>query len=466
MMFWYRISRRQNMAIRRVIASTSFRIVTLFASLFILGGMFMTVTSGLYSQSTLRQQIRREVENEGHETFADAGVADVRHLLPVVQGLVEHEPGFHYLLQDPGQVIVAGNMLHLRPLPGERWLAWSHRLPRETNRNIVYGIGYILDDGGYYFVGIDASSLTHLQHALWTTILWEILGFGFIGIAGGLFLSSLILKWIETISLTARSIMQGDMSRRIPLRGTNDELDHLSESLNAMLDQNESLIASLKQVSNDIAHDMRLPLARMRQNLERAILAHAPSDTMHEQVEFAIEDLDAALEIFSSLLKLAQLESGAWKNEMELLDPAQLLKSVLEPYRSVIDDHGQYLATEIIPACPTITGHSVLLRQAFSNLIENAIRHTPGQTTVSATLTSSDNSIHVEIADNGPGIPAEAMLRVFDRFFRLDTSRTHDGNGLGLSMVKAIVRLHAGSIILYDNNPGLRCVIKLPIKIQ
>lgn len=333
-MSWNRISRRRNVETRRIIATTSFRIVTLFAGLFILGGMVMTITSGLYSQSTMRQQIRREVENESHETFADAGVADVRHLLPVVQGLIEHEPGFHYLLQDSGQVIVAGNMLHLRPVPGERWLAWSHRLPKEINQDIVYGIGYRLDDGGYYFVGMDASPLTHLQRALWTTILWGIAGFGLIGVAGGLFLSNLILKWIETISRTARSIMQGDMSRRIPLRGTDDELDHLSESLNAMLDQNEYLIASLKQVSNDIAHDMRRPLARMRQNLERAIGAHGPSDTMHEQVECAIEDLDAALEIFSSLLKLAQLESGAWNNEMEPLDPARLLESVLGPVRS------------------------------------------------------------------------------------------------------------------------------------
>ncbi|GBQ63917.1 sensor histidine kinase [Komagataeibacter swingsii] len=252
------------------------------------------------------------------------------------------------------------------------------------------------------------------------------------------------------------------MSRRIPLRGTDDELDHLSESLNAMLDQNEFLIASLKQVSNDIAHDMRRPLARMRQNLERAILTHAPSDPMYEQVECAIGELDAALEIFSSLLKLAQLESGAWKDEMESLDPARLLGSVLEPYRSVMEDHGQHLLGEIMPTCPAVIGHPVLLRQAFSNLIENAIRHTPGQTTITASIKSSGNSIHIEIADNGPGIPAEAMQRVFDRFVRLDTSRTHEGNGLGLSMVKAIVRLHAGTIALYDNSPGLRCVIQLP----
>ncbi|MFT8440335.1 sensor histidine kinase [Acetobacter fabarum] len=343
MIFGNKPFKRQSAAARRIMATTAFRIVTLFASLFILGGTVMTVTSGLYSQSTLRQQIRQAVENEGHETFADAGTADVRHLLPVVQGLIEHEPGFHYLLQGPGQVVVTGNMLHLKPIAGERWLTWSHRLPKETNQNIVYGIGYLLDDGGYYFVGMDASPLTHLQHALWTTLLWEIAGFGIMGMAGGLFLSNLILKWIETINRTARSIMQGDMSRRIPLRGTNDELDHLSESLNAMLDQNEFLIASLKQVSNDIAHDMRRPLARMRQNLERASLARLPAENMQEQVELAIMELDAALEIFSSLLKLAQLEAGAWNKEMEPLDPAQLLESVLEPYRSVIEDHGQYL---------------------------------------------------------------------------------------------------------------------------
>lgn len=453
-------------AIRRIIASASFRIVTLFACLFILGGTVMTVMSGLYSQTTLRQEIRQQVENEGHETFADAGAADVRHLLPVVKGLVEHEPGFHYLLQDSGQNIVAGNMLHLRPVPGGRWLSWSHRLPKETNQNIVYGIGYILDDGGYYFVGTDASPLTHLQHALWTTILWEIVGAGLIGIAGGLFLSSIILKWIETTSRAARSIMQGDMSRRIPLRGTHDELDHLSESLNAMLDQNEALIASLRQVSNDIAHDMRRPLSRMRQNLEYAILEHVPPDIAREQVGFAIDDLDAALEIFSSLLKLAQLESGAWNNELESLDPGQLLQSVLEPYRSVVEDHGQELITEVIPTCPTIMGHPVLMRQAFSNLIENAMRHTPGQTVITASIRLLANRICVEIADNGPGIPMESMHHVFDRFVRLDTSRTHDGNGLGLSMVKAIIQLHKGTISLSDNSPGVRCIIELPIEAQ
>lgn len=464
MMFWNKKNTRQNATARCIIATTSFRIVAVFASLFILGGTVMTITSGLYSQSTLRQQIRHAVENEGHETFADAGKADVRHLLPVVQGLIEHEPGFHYLLQNSAQVVVTGNMLHLRPVAGERWLTWSHRLPKETNQNIVYGIGYPLDDGGYYFVGMDASSLTHQQHALWTTLLWEIAGFGLLGMAGGLFLSSLILKWIETISMTARSIMQGDMSRRIPLRGTDDELDHLSESLNAMLDQNEFLIASLKQVSNDIAHDMRRPLARMRQNLECAILARLSSEEIHEQVELAIMDLDAALEIFSSLLKLAQLEAGAWNKEMEPLDPAQLLESVLEPYRSVIEDHGRSLASTVMPTCPAIIGHPVLLRQVFSNLIENAIRHTPTRTTITAGIKLLDNKIHIEIADNGPGIPADARLRVFDRFVRLDTSRTHDGNGLGLSMVKAIVQLHAGSIVLHDNKPGLRCVLTFPLK--
>ncbi len=465
-MHFNRMPRFGIIEIRRIIASASFRIVTLFACLFILGGTIMTVMSGLYSQAALRQEIRQQVQNEGYETFADALIADVPHLLPVVRGLVQHEPGFHYLLQGPGQNIVAGNMLHLRPVPGERWLSWAHRLPMETNQNIVYGVGYILNDGGYYFVGIDASSLTHLQHDLWTTLLWEIAGFGLIGIAGGLFLSSIILKWIETTSMAARSIMQGDMSRRIPLRGTHDELDHLSESLNAMLDRNEALIVSLRQVSNDIAHDMRRPLSRMRQNLECAILEHVPADTMREQVGFAIDDLDAALEIFSSLLKLAQLESGAWNDELELLDPDQLLESVLDPYRPVMEDRGQELITKVMDACPTIMGHPVLLRQAFSNLIENAMRHTPEKTMITASIQTLDNKICVEIADNGPGIPLGAMHHVFDRFVRLDTSRTHDGNGLGLSMVKAIIQLHKGTITLSDNNPGLRCIVMLPVDIR
>lgn len=449
-------------SIKRLVASSSFRIVTLFSVFFVFSGMLVTSLSGLHSQSLLRQQLEQTVQNEGEETFASAGGRDVAHLLPVVQGFVLHEPGFFYLLQDRNQTVVAGNMLHLRPVAGPRWLAWAHRLPRSENQSRVYGVGYKLTDGGYYFVGIDASPLARLKHALWTTVLWGIVGFGILGVAGGLLLSHVVLHWIESISLTARSIMRGNMARRIPLRGTGDELDHLSQSLNALFAQNEALINSLHQVSNDIAHDMRRPLSRVRNILDQTLEKDMKLPQVKSRIGLSIENLDSALEIFSSLLKLAKLESGTWKDSVQTLDMAELVDGVLEPYYSVVEDQAQTLSVSIVPVKP-IAGHRVLLRQAIANLIENAVTYSGKNSIITVSVFPSGQQTCVVVADNGIGIPTHDYKRVFERFVRLDQSRNQQGNGLGLSLVQAIVRLHGGTIVLSNNAPGLKCTLSLPI---
>ena len=453
--------RRWVAAIGRIAGTSSFRIVTGFVGFFLLSGMLITVLTGFHNQHLFQRQIRRAITNEGKETLAAAGQPDVGHFLPVVKSLVRNEPGFFYLLQDRAENVVAGNMLHLRPVRGARWLSWAHRLPREAQPVTVYGEGYQLSDGGYYFVGIDASQLTQLRHDLWNTVAWSFLGFMILGLAGGMLLSNAVLKRIESISMTARGIMSGNIARRIPLRGTGDEFDHLAQSLNAMLSQNETLIVRLRQVSNDIAHDMRSPLSRLRHRLERARDRENTVDALKEQIDLSIDELDGALEIFASLLDLAQIEARTQSDEFCMVDLVVLITEMVEIYQPIIEDHRQVLRVRHPPEA-IVTGQPVLLRQMLANLLENAIHHTPPGSTIMLEVSIGAGGVQLVVSDNGGGIPAGDLERVFDRFVRLDNSRSEAGNGLGLSMVRAIVHLHGGIITLSDNRPGLRCLIVLP----
>jgi len=432
----------------------------MFAGCFLVSGVAVTVLSGYHSQQLLADQIMRAVANERDEALSEAHGQDVSHLQPVTNELVRNEPGFYYLLQDGREQIVVGNMLHLRPIAGWRRLSWTHRtLP--PDRRPVSGYGTALQDGGYFFVGIDATPLQSLRRDVWLTIAWSAGVFLAIGLGGGFILSRLVLGRIEAISQTAREIMHGDISRRLASNATGDEFDHLAGSLNAMLDRNEALIASVRQVTDDIAHDMRRPLARLGQNLDEAVTASA-LEARERAMARAKANLHAALEIFSSLLRHAQIEAGDRISDRQTVAVATLFKSVTGLYCVVAEDRGQSLLMSEPPENMILDGSRVLLVQVLSNLIENAINHTPSGTVIALSADQEGNRIRLVVADTGPGIPATERERVFEKMVRLDTSRTVPGTGLGLSMVRAIVRLHGGTIQLKDNRPGLRCEISFP----
>ncbi|WP_264815050.1 sensor histidine kinase [Acidomonas methanolica] len=446
-----------------VLRSSSFRIVGLFAACFLVSGLMVVALSGYHSQKLLLQQLRRTVAAERDEACSEAQGQDVPRLRPVIHELVRNEPAFYYLLQDGREQVVIGNMLHLRPVTGWRWLTWTHRTTPADHHPVI-GYGAVLQDGGYFFVGIDATPLQSLRRDLWFTLAWSSIAFLLIGLGGGFILSRLVLGKIETISLTAREIMRGDMSRRLPLNGTGDEFDHLSGSLNAMLDRNEALIASVRQVSDDIAHDMRRPLARLAQHLDEATETPQP-DRRDVALERAKGDLHDALEIFSSLLRLAQIEAGDRIPGSQTFPVADLFETIDAFYRAVAEDHGQTLAMSMPPPDMVIEGSRVLLVQMLSNLVENAINHSPSKTVISLSATTHEGGLAMVVADTGPGIPVDDRERVFEKMVRLDASRTVPGTGLGLSMVRAIVRLHGGTIRLDDNAPGLRCEITLPASV-
>ena len=362
-----------------------------------------------------------------------------------------------FLLQK-GAARVAGNLPPMAPQPGVLRFAYPHAVDgAQSAGHIVLGQGEIIDRGVYAFVGRDLYAARAAER--------EVLGafalvFGVslvVAGAGGLFLSRSFVRRIDTITATCRSIMAGRLKERIPIRGARNELDLLSASINDMLDRIETLMESLRQVSNDIAHDLRTPLAHLRYRLERVRSdARAPEDYA-AAVDAAIADCDQLLAIFAALLRIAQIESGARQAGMQPVDLANLLEKVVGLYEPVMGDTGHPFDAAIEPGL-SVRGDPQLLFRLFANLLDNAIRHTPSGARIGITAEKTETGAKVAVRDEGPGIPSVERQKVFQRFYRREQSRTTPGSGLGLSLVAAIAELHEAEIALQDNRPGL-CVV-------
>jgi len=277
---------------------------------------------------------------------------------------------------------------------------------------------------------------------------------------GGIFFSVQFMRRIDAITRTCQAIIAGKFSDRIPLRGSGDELDTLSAAINDMLDRISMLLDNLRQVSSDVAHDLRTPLTHLRNRLEQARHKSVTTDDYAVVVSHAIDDIDHLLVVFSALLRISQIESGSRLAAFVALSLTDLLERVCEMYGPVAEDESHALVQDIQKDV-WIRGDGELLTQMFSNLIENAIRHTSPGTRIMIRLCVSSDAVVASVEDDGPGIPADEHEKVFRRFYRLTSSRSTPGYGLGLAMVTAIANLHHAMVELSDNHPGLRCEITL-----
>ena len=264
---------------------------------------------------------------------------------------------------------------------------------------------------------------------------------------------------MDSVTRTAEAIIAGDLSQRIALAGSGDDFDRLSTTLNLMLDKIQNLLENLRQVTNDIAHDLRTPLARLRQQLEDTRIRASTSADYELAIDRAITEADTLLDTFSALLRIAQIEAGVRRSSFRSVDLSDVMRRVAEAYGPALEDSGRFLVTDIADMV-AIVGDRELLVQLIANLVENALRHTPTGTTVTMRLSRADGRACAEISDNGPGIPEDERNRVFRRFYRLERSRTTPGNGLGLSLVAAIVELHDAAIEIADSAPGMKVTIR------
>jgi signal transduction histidine kinase len=247
----------------------------------------------------------------------------------------------------------------------------------------------------------------------------------------------------------------------VPVTLAGDEFDHLAGSINAMLNRIESLMSDLHQVTTDIAHDMRTPLTRLRQRLEGARHPSAGAGELRDALDRTIREIDVILGIFSAVLRIAQIESGARKSGFTAVDLSELLGTVAELYRSSADEKQQSFRSDVAPGL-AVRGDRELLMQLFANLIENAIRHSPSEARIELRAAARADAVQVIVADDGPGIPPEYRAKVLERFFRLERSRTTPGSGLGLSLAGAVAKLHEAAMTIEDNGPGLAVTVTLP----
>ena len=274
-------------------------------------------------------------------------------------------------------------------------------------------------------------------------------------------MSRRMLNRLELINDTSQKIMDGDLARRVPSRGSGDEFDRLAENLNRMLDQTESLMEGIRRVSDNIAHDLKTPLSRLRQRLEALSRGYSGDPSRLADLEAALQEADHLLNTFNALLKIARIESGPQQTNLKPVNLGKLAADVVELYEPLAEEKQQKLIFQEHHTS-NVRADRDMLFQAFANLLDNAIKYTPVGGIISVHCSSHDVNAVFTITDSGPGIPADQRDKIFQRFYRIDKSRSTTGNGLGLSLVQAVARLHGATVTLTDQVPGLTVGFILP----
>lgn len=322
-----------------------------------------------------------------------------------------------------------------------------------------------LSNGMRLVVGRDVVERRGFSAIIVQSFLFGVLGIVLFSVIAGGITARRVLKRIDTIRDTSTKIMSGNLSERVPVTRRNDEFDGLATNLNAMLDRIEQLLQGLKEVTDNVAHDLKTPLTRLRNQAESALRDGATDETRQRALETTIAESDRLIQTFNALLMIARAEAGAPSGNLSAVDVSAVVADVAELYSPVAEDEGIVIETAIEDGVH-LHANRELIGQAMVNLLENAVKYAKpegeGQGRITVGLRQQAGRVLIEVADNGPGIPAEDRQRVLQRFVRLEKSRSEPGSGLGLSLVDAVTRLHGGTFRVEDNMPGVRAVIDLP----
>jgi hypothetical protein len=425
------------------------------------------------ANATLTAHVEEAIEADVatlRATYAQGGMGPLAEA--VAQKIRWGSQGLYLLIEEDGRVR-AGNVAHWpAEWKGERRSGtFTYVLleaPQARARRAA-GVGVLLDGGAKLLVAQDIEHHHALLATLRTHSAIALAAIVLLGVVGGYLVSRQILRRIDEMSDASRKVMVGHHSGRLPVTGTDDELDRLARQLNAMLDRIEQLMSGLREVSDNIAHDLKTPLNRLRNAAEAALADPRGPEAWRAGLERTLTEADDLIKTFNALLLIARLESGSIEESFEPVDLAELCRSVVELYEPHAEEHGlklQFSGDDRVPA----TANRHLVSQAVANLIDNAIKYgqpdaahaSPCARIVIGVAARGEEAI-IHVADNGPGIPAADRARALQRFTRLDSSRSRPGTGLGLSLVAAVAQVHGGRVALEDNKPGLRVVVSLPL---
>ena len=445
----------------KFVQSTALRLSVRYALLYALLSALVLVAAFLFVRGELREWIDddvRAVHIELAQTYDNGGLpaltAEVGRLT-----IAAARNNMIYGLASANGEYLAGNAKGVPPLHKAQILERDRiQVTGDFDRDVTQFNARDATLGGARLV---VGKSTHLTQEA-TEVLGQVMAAGLVllsvvGLTAGLLVGRLTERRIGAIRSTLAAVSEGDLGRRAPVGRGTDDLDRVSEYINATLQRLQALVETQKQISADIAHDLKTPIQRLRQRLERA---RPEDDQTTELVEKCISETDAIIHTFQALLRIAQIEGGARRARFQSIDIRSVCDAVIAAFAPVAEDSGQFVSAELPETPMEVEGDEELLTQLIANLVENAIRHCDAGVKIFVSLTRVNDQVVVSVIDTGSGIPAHERDRVFRRLYRLEKSRTSPGTGLGLSLVKAIADLHDADIELSDNGPGLRVDVK------
>ncbi len=452
-----------------LLKTSTFRLAAVYLLVFgvsvgaILGYVYWSTLELLERQTD--DAIAVEIRNLAQQ-YQSNGLRGVRNTIRQRSAI---DDGSVYLLTNSVGRWIAGN---LRSLPASavgdpRWIEFTYTvdLGGEIGQRNAKAFYTPLTADFRLLVGRDIEDNRRFTATVRNTVYWALGIALLLGLGGGLLTSRNFLRRVEAINATSRSIMAGNLSERVTVTGTGDELDRLSAGLNGMLDQIERLMAGMREVSTNVAHDLRSPLTRLRARAESALRSDS-SDDQREALQAVLEEADELLSTFNALLSIARAEAGQSRESFSDVKVSQLLTGISELYEPMAEEAGGTLKVETTTDA-AVHADRQLLAQAITNLVDNAFKYggdpETGKPHIRIRAERRDDLVAISVSDSGPGIPAEDRDRVKDRFVRLEASRNQPGNGLGLSLVNGVMTLHGGELQLSGNGNGLTATLLLPV---
>jgi len=453
---------------------TSFRLIFIYTILLVVSVFLIAFYLHLSTSRDLKNRVDEDTIKESKMLIRVYQRGGVNRLARSIAQLSQIPNANLYALRNNKNDIIAGNfkdkesLWNLKRLD-DGWVSFSSIRNQETinqslppKEQFFRGKEFILQGSYNLIIGRDVSNEVYL----WKRFLKNIISATFfvliLGLFGGYVLSRNILNRISAINRTSIEIMDGDLSQRLPVGLINDELDQLSVNLNIMLDRLNKLMTGMKDVSDNIAHDLRTPLNKIRTNLEVTLMSNPTSDNYKNSIQEVIQDIDIVINTFNSLLAISRVESGSISIDKEKIDINKLLENVIDLWEPLAEER-EIILTDQSEKNILLDGNRNLLSQAISNLIDNAIKYGPNGNKINVGAKFEKDNVILWVSDNGPGVPDADKERVLERFTRLDISRNTQGTGLGLSLVNSSIKFHKGSISLLDSNPnGLIVKLELP----
>lgn len=464
-------------AFGKLIRTTAFRLTLVYLLLF---ALFAASLLGYFAWNTRRlitEQITTTVNAEIGEISDIYARRGLRGLVFTIENRALRPGANLYLVTTPTGQAVAGNVGSLGP-GVMATLGWSEtayrRLDEQDSRHHRALVNVSeLSSGFRLLIGRDLEERRRLFGIVVKAANWSLLVVIVLGLGGGIFVARRVLRRIDAMTGTTKRIMAGDLTGRLPVGRSGDELDRLAENLNAMLERIEALMMGLKEVSDNIAHDLKTPLTRLRNRAEEALAKSGSEAEYRSALERTIEESDGLIRTFNALLMIARAESGQARGNMDDFDAADVARGIQELYEPLAEDGGVTLRVKTVPA--PVHGNRELISQALANLVENAIKYGKPLPSIQPGAADGANEILIEarrdgasvllsVTDHGPGIPEADRSHAVERFVRLEASRTQPGSGLGLSLASAVATLHGGELRLGDGHPGLTATLAIPAR--